>query len=58
MRPRLIGLAFGVSMIPASLFANALADFDKFIAQTQAGRASFEQTVTDVRGKVTQKSNG
>ncbi len=41
-----------------SSLANALADFDRFIAQTQSGRASFEQTVTDARGKITQKSSG
>ena len=46
------------AVLSGSSFANALADFDKFIAQTQSGRASFEQTVTDVRGKVTQKSSG
>ncbi len=38
--------------------ANALADFERFVAQTQSGRASFEQTVTDAQGKVTQKNQG
>jgi outer membrane lipoprotein carrier protein len=50
--------ALSVALVPVMAFGNALADFDKFITQTQSGRASFEQTVTDVRGKVTQKSSG
>ncbi|HEX4858738.1 MAG TPA: outer membrane lipoprotein carrier protein LolA, partial [Usitatibacteraceae bacterium] len=38
--------------------ANAIADFDAFVAQTQSGRARFEQEVFDARGKSTQKSGG
>lgn len=38
--------------------ANALADFDAFVAQTQSGRAAFTQIVTDARGRVNQMSSG
>jgi outer membrane lipoprotein carrier protein len=38
--------------------ANAIADFQAFTASTQTGRANFEQTVLDAKGKQTQKTNG
>ncbi|MBL8522025.1 MAG: outer membrane lipoprotein chaperone LolA [Betaproteobacteria bacterium] len=52
------GCAVVVALTAIPAFANALADFDAFVSQTQTGRATFEQTVTDARGKVTQRSNG
>lgn len=38
--------------------ANAIADFDAFVAQTKSGRSRFEQQVVDARGKVAQSSTG
>lgn len=38
--------------------ANAINDFEAFIASTQSGKANFEQTVFDPKGKVSQKNSG
>jgi hypothetical protein len=38
-------------LLPLAAFANAITDFDTFVAQTKSGRSQFEQTVTDVRGR-------
>jgi outer membrane lipoprotein carrier protein len=39
-------------------FANAIADFQSFVSTVQSGRANFEQTVFDAKGKPTQKTSG
>lgn len=38
--------------------ANAINEFEAFIASTQSGKANFEQTVFDPKGKVSQKNSG
>ena len=38
--------------------ANAIADFQAFTSSTQSGRASFEQSVFDAKGKQIQRTNG
>ena len=51
-------LLFFAATLSASSFANALSDFQTFVATVQSGRANFEQTVFDGKGKQTQKTNG
>ena len=51
-------LAVGLGLSAALANANALNDFEAFIASTQSGRANFEQTVFDPKGKVSQKNSG
>jgi outer membrane lipoprotein carrier protein len=38
--------------------ANAIADFQAFVATMQSGRANFEQVVFDAKGAVSQKTKG
>ena len=52
----LFGLAIGLPALPAR--ANAIADLQSFVATVQSGRAGFEQTVFDAKGKLSQKSVG
>lgn len=58
MRVPSILLAVGLGLSAALANANALNDFEAFIASTQSGRANFEQTVFDPKGKVSQKNSG
>ena len=45
-------------LLAASSHANAIADFQAFVSTTQSGRANFEQTVFDAKGKPAQKTSG
>ena len=53
-------LLFIASMAGFSVasFANAIADFQTFTSSTQSGRANFEQSVFDAKGKETQRTGG
>ena len=42
----------------SSSFASAIADFQSFVSTTQSGRASFEQTIFDAKGRPAQKTSG
>jgi outer membrane lipoprotein carrier protein len=52
----LFAVAISLGVPPAR--ANAINDFEAFIASTQSGKANFEQTVFDPKGKVSQKNSG
>jgi outer membrane lipoprotein carrier protein len=45
-------------LLAANSHANAIADFQAFVSTTQSGRANFEQTVFDAKGKPAQKTSG
>ena len=45
-----------LSSTPA--YANAISDFQSFVSNVQSGRAIFEQSVFDAKGKQTQKTSG
>lgn len=51
-------LAAVVGLAGHAAHANAINDFEAFIASTQSGKAQFEQTVFDPKGKVSQKNSG
>ena len=49
---------FFAAAFSLSSFANAIADFQSFVSTVQSGRANFEQSVFDAKGKQTQKTSG
>ncbi len=51
------GLIFSF-MFSNSNYANAISDFQSFVSTVQSGRANFEQTLFDAKGKQTQKTGG
>ena len=50
--------AMTAAMFSLSCFANAIAEFQSFTSSTQSGRASFEQSVFDAKGKQIQRTKG
>lgn len=58
MRLFIVFLAIFGTLGAPNTSANAIADFQAFVASTQSGRANFEQTVFDAKGKSTQKVTG
>ena len=46
------------AVFSVSARANAISDFQSFTSSTQSGRANFEQSVFDAKGKQTQKTSG
>jgi outer membrane lipoprotein carrier protein len=52
------GLGLTLLLAAALSHAGAIADFQTFIGSTQSGRAQFEQTVFDAKGKSVQKTSG
>ena len=51
-------LLFLAGTLSLSPWANAISDFQSFVSTVQSGRANFEQTVFDAKGKQTQKTSG
>ncbi len=45
-------------LLVSTAHANAIADFQSFLSTVQSGRANFEQTVFDAKGKQSQKTTG
>lgn len=58
MRNMAAALACSVALFIANAEANAIADFQVFVSSVQSGRAAFEQTVFDAKGKAMQKNSG
>lgn len=58
MRRLVALLTVALGLFAANASANAIADFQAFVSSVQSGRAVFEQTVFDVKGKVMQKNSG
>ncbi len=45
-------------LVSSASHANAISDFQSFLSIVQSGRANFEQTVFDAKGKQSQKTTG
>ena len=58
MRRIFAALACCLGLLPAAAAANAISDFQTFVASTQSARAVFSQTVYDVKGKMAQRNSG
>jgi outer membrane lipoprotein carrier protein len=58
MRYIVSGLGSIMLLLAANAHANAIADFQSFVSTIQSGRANFEQTVFDAKGKPAQKTSG
>ncbi|MBL8523906.1 MAG: outer membrane lipoprotein chaperone LolA [Betaproteobacteria bacterium] len=58
MRKYVVMLACSLGLFVTNASANAIADFQAFVSSVQSGRAAFEQTVFDAKGKQMQKNSG